>query len=121
MRDKKALETEIKTLTENISKFNEMAKEGKLTDEDYADLHELVGWRDALSWVLRERWMNNFLCEQQRVVDVMEFIKHHDDEVCGAYGLWEMNSEECMSFDGNCTLCKVNKAIALLKDGVERK
>jgi hypothetical protein len=107
----KALETEIKTLTENISKFNEMAKEGKLTDEDYAD--ELI--------VERERWMNNFLCEQQRVVDVMEFIKHHDDELCGAYGLWEMNSEECMSFDGNCTLCKVNKAIALLKDGVERK
>jgi len=54
MRNVKELKAEIKTLTANISKFNEMANEGKLTDEDYADLHEMVGWRDALSWVLTE-------------------------------------------------------------------
>jgi hypothetical protein len=49
------------------------------------------------------------------VAKILDSIKTHDDEICGSYGLWEMNSDECDSFDGNCTLCKVSKVIKTLE------
>ncbi len=47
---------------------------------------------------------------------LIALIKTTDDEMCGSYGLWEMNSDECDSFNGNCTLCKVTKGLILIDD-----
>ncbi len=54
MRSPKMLKDEIGVLNQNISKFDEMSKQGKLTNEDYDDYHQMIGWRDALAWVLTE-------------------------------------------------------------------
>lgn len=51
--------------------------------------------------------------EDERQV-ILDIIKNTGDEICGSYGLWEMNSNECYSFNGNCTLCKVTKVITEL-------
>lgn len=53
--------------------------------------------------------------------EILTIIKKQDDEVCGSYGLWEMNSTSCHSFQGNCTLCKITKALELLKKYPEER
>lgn len=50
------------------------------------------------------------------LTNILAIIKKQDDEICGSYGLWEMNSTQCHSFQGNCTLCKITKAIEMFKE-----
>jgi hypothetical protein len=51
-----------------------------------------------------------------KLAKLLEYIQNTDDKICGGYGFWEMNSDECETLDGNCTLCKVTKALKVIWD-----
>jgi hypothetical protein len=67
--------------------------------------------------VEKEQWMNNFLCEQQRVEGVVKELERRlaQSKRLRTY----FTSEECARTDGYES--GLESAIALLKDGVERK
>jgi len=67
--------------------------------------------------VEKEQWMNNFLCEQQRVEGVVKELERRlaQSKRLRTY----FTSEECARTDGYES--GLESAIALLKDGVGRK
>jgi len=52
-RMKQSIKKERDSLTRRINGLSRKAERDEMTSEDYEDLDNWTGWRDALNWVLK--------------------------------------------------------------------